>query len=440
MNTNQSNSANDLSANQFPECCLIGIEDSQRGKTEWFCSGVLIHQEWILVPKRCFEDSSRDKAELKIALITSNGEDSGELIVADASSRVEISDGIELIRLNCKAISTDPANWIPVNSIDIDVEQPVEAVGFNMEAGPKKNRDSYKVIEQRIPGLVKIEEVCSSLDKGDFLGPVYVGSDDQWILVGLVSGFTDRCLTFTLLTRQIYNRILEVISPDLETQIIPNDSSRFLRSEDYPECCLIGIHNPQDPLGGWFCSGVLVDKQWIIVSEHCFSEEKSRETAQLKIAFYTSNGEDSQEVILAKSVNRQTVSGDIQLLPLEKEATKTSPGRLTQGLEYLEMKVETKIVGFGPTTTETRRKGIGTFRVVSTYKLSLGGTYVDVVSSDALAYPGDSGGPVYLEQQGERIIVGIVHNAFGKAPARGVTLSLITTKISDKIRSITTSI
>jgi endonuclease G len=197
---------------------------------------------------------------------------------------------------------------------------------------------------------------------------------------------------------------------------------------EFPECALIGRKNTNGTFR-WFCTGVLVHPRIVLTAAHCFNA-----AAPVNVVALSAENQSNLQKAEVISVRRMVVHPeyqltglhDISVLILRKAAT-VKPARTATEAE-IKAATRTTLVGFGNDDVLSTR-GFGIKREVTvpiTHSAGTTGGNIDDAEQEFgfesdLEYVaggsgfdscnGDSGGPSYIDVNGEMVVAGLTSRA-----------------------------
>lgn len=229
--------------------------------------------------------------------------------------------------------------------------------------------------------------------------------------------------------RSATQRNLQALIPRLTRIVGGTEVARGM----YAESCLIGTRNWNGTIS-WFCTGVLIDRTTVLSAAHCINSTASSFVVALNLeSMFVDLSHSDTEIIDVRKVvvhpnyyTHRQGAHDIAVLVLQ-EAAITTPVRLATTVQINQAE-SVRLVGFG-NNDKNSSKGFGIKREVLVDIKSLRRNNQDNLNQDEAKYGfdsdlefiaggegkdscnGDSGGPAYIEVDGQRFLAGLTSRA-----------------------------
>lgn len=198
-----------------------------------------------------------------------------------------------------------------------------------------------------------------------------------------------------------------LVSPPSATyaqQVIP----RIINGEPTDEFPAVGIVGAQS--AGGFCSGTLISPTHVLTAGHCAEyllsfDGQTGGTFQLNDKTYTTS-----RVILHPQYNSNTLANDIAILELSTPVTDVQPAKIYRQAPQVGQQLT--LVGYGAGGDGAsgedgmfgeKMVGVTTLEKVEATKI----IWVFDSENESNTAPGDSGGPAFVDVQGEYFIAGV---------------------------------
>ncbi len=190
---------------------------------------------------------------------------------------------------------------------------------------------------------------------------------------------------------------------------------------DFPDCVAVG------GLDRWCCTGTLVSPRIVVSAGHCHADCGSR------IFIGTSVAGEGETIRVVEALRHPEYGGenhnDLMLLLLEREVTSVTPRRIAPS-QAIDTATSVRVVGYGNTDVWSSG-GYGVRRAVDVPVASNSCTSPDAQSRlgcdeglelvagapflDLDSCNGDSGGPIYVQHEGEWFVAGATSRATNEA-------------------------